>query len=168
VDAVVQIRTATLDDIAAIRHVAATTWRATYSGQIGDADIAQFLDSAYSERNLTIQISRFGAGFVVATIHGSVVGYAMAGLNRDGDAELFAIYVLPEYHGSGVGKRLWDAALVEQVRQGQSRLCCWVLASNARARRFYERQGAFLAEEREFPIGATMIREARYCLSLGQ
>jgi hypothetical protein len=43
-----------------------------------------------------------------------------------------------------------------------------VLVSNVRARRFYERQGAFLAEEREFPIGATMIREARYCLSLSQ
>jgi ribosomal protein S18 acetylase RimI-like enzyme len=164
----VEIRAANHDDIPAIQHVAAITWRATYAGQIDDADIAQFLDSAYSERNLTTHVSRLGNGFVVATIDGSVAGYAMAGLNRNSDAELFAIYVLPDYHGSSVGKRLWDAAVVELVRQDQPRMCCWVLASNIRARRFYERQGAFVAEEREFPIGATVVRETRYCLPLGQ
>jgi hypothetical protein len=61
---------------------------------------------------------------------------------------------------------LWNAARDELARQGYSRMCCWVLASNDRARRFYERQGAFLSEEREFAIGATMIREARYCLAI--
>jgi ribosomal protein S18 acetylase RimI-like enzyme len=160
------IRPARLDDVPAVQHVAGVTWRATYSGKIPDADIDSFLDSAYSERNLTAAVGRLGDGFVVAEVDGVVIGYAMAGLNREGEPELDAIYVVPEHQGSGAGSRLWNAARDELTRQGQRRMCCWVLSSNDRARRFYERRSAFLSEEREFAIGATMIREARYCVAL--
>ena len=160
------IRPARQLDIRAVQHVAGVTWRATYAGQIPDADIDSFLDSAYSERSLTAAVGRLGDGFVVVEVDGVVIGYAIAGLNREGEPELDAIYVLPEHQGSGAGFRLWNAARDELVRQGFSRMCCWVLSSNVRARRFYERQGAFLSEEREFAVGATMILEARYCIAI--
>ncbi len=164
----IAVRAARHDDIPAVQHVAAVTWRATYSGEISEADITQFLACAYSERSLTSALSRLSAGFVVAERAGQVIGYAMAGLNRDGEPELHAIYVLPEHHGRGVGRALWIAATDSLVRQGYTRLCCWVLAGNGPARRFYESHGAFLAEERGFAIGSTMVREARYCVNLGR
>jgi ribosomal protein S18 acetylase RimI-like enzyme len=160
------IRPARRADIPTVQHVAGVTWRATYAGQIADTDIASFLESAYCERSLTAAVSRLGDGFVVAEVDGVVIGYAMAGLNREGESELHAIYVLPEHQGSGAGPRLWNAARDELNRQGQRRMCCWVLSSNDRARRFYERRGAFLSEEREFTVGATMVREARYCIAI--
>lgn len=163
-----KIRTANLADIAAIQRVAGTTWRSTYAGQIPTDDIEQFLDSAYSLRSLTASISRLGDGFIVAESGGEVIGYVMAGLNRDGAPELYAIYVLEEHHGSGTGHVLWDAALAALARRGHDRMCCWVLASNVRARRFYERRGAILTEHREFAVGATTIHEARYCIALGR
>ncbi|HYI14458.1 MAG TPA: GNAT family N-acetyltransferase [Thermomicrobiales bacterium] len=164
----VAVRTARSDDVPAVQRVAAVTWRATYAGQIPEADIAQFLESAYSERNLTAALSRLADGFIVAESDGVATGYAMAGLNREGEPELYALYVLPEHQGAGVGQALWDAAKAALAVQGYSRMCCWVLAGNDRARHFYERQGAFLSEEREFAIGTTMVREARYCVAIGR
>ena len=163
-DGAVTIRTAGPNDVDTVRRVAAEAWRATYSGHIPDVDIEHFLDGAYSERNVTRNIATLGEGFLLAEREGEVVGYAMARINRDGEAELDAIYVLPAHHGVGAGRALWDAARDALAHQGYRRMCCWVLAENDRARRFYERQGAILTEEREFAIGATMIREARYCV----
>ncbi|HEX5165436.1 MAG TPA: GNAT family N-acetyltransferase [Thermomicrobiales bacterium] len=160
------IRTASTGDIPAIRRVAQVTWRATYADQIAAEDIEQFLASAYSLPSLTTRLARFGDGFIVAALDRKVIGYAMAGLNRDGEPELYAIYVLPEHHGVGAGHLLWNAAKDVLVRQGYARMCCWVMSGNVGARRFYERQGAIMTEEREFPVGATMVREARYCAAI--
>lgn len=165
-NALVTIRPATHEDNAAIQHVARITWRATYASQIAQLDIEQFLDAAYSPRSLARKVDRLGDGFVVASLNGKVVGFAMAGLNRDGQPELFAIYVVPERQGIGAGKMLWDAAKDTLARLEQPRMCCWVLTTNDRARQFYERHGAFLAEERVVQVGASAIREARYCVTL--
>ena len=164
----VTIRIVTQDDIAAVQQVASESWCATYAGAIPDVDIEQFLATAYSDRSLATAISRLGDGFVIAERDEVVIGYAMAGLNRDGEPELYAIYVVPTQHGTGAGQMLWNAARDALCGQGQTRMCCWVLASNVRARRFYERQGAIMTEEREFAVGATMIPEARYCVMLNE
>jgi ribosomal protein S18 acetylase RimI-like enzyme len=158
------VRPATMTDIPGVQSVAGLTWRDTYRGVIPDADIEKFLSNEYNDRSMTGAVERLRDGFVVAERDGNIIGYSLAGLNREGDAELFAIYVLSKYHGIGVGSELWQAARAALVRLGHRRMCCWVLVTNRQARRFYERQGAILTEEREYPIGATMIREARYCV----
>jgi GNAT superfamily N-acetyltransferase len=54
---------------------------------------------------------------------------------------LDGLYVVPEQWGSGLAGSLHDQAL-ELVRElGSTRCHLWVLADNARARRFYERRG---------------------------
>ena len=54
---------------------------------------------------------------------------------------LDGLYVVPTRWGTGLARHLHDAAL-ERVRAGGSERChLWVLAHNARARRFYERLG---------------------------
>ena len=54
-------------------------------------------------------------------------------------AQLYALYVLPEEWGSGVGSGLHDAAVAGLRELGpEARL--WVLEANTRARRFYEQR----------------------------
>ena len=54
---------------------------------------------------------------------------------------LDGLYVVPARWGTGLARRLHDAAL-ERVRAGGSGRCqLWVLEHNVRARRFYERLG---------------------------
>lgn len=61
-----------------------------------------------------------------------------AGPSRDDDfsgTELFAIYLLSEFYGSGAGQALLDAAI------GNQAAILWVAEDNPRAQRFYERNG---------------------------
>jgi GNAT superfamily N-acetyltransferase len=68
-----------------------------------------------------------------------LVGFASAGPARDNDMEdmleLYALYVRASYWGTGVGYALFEVAV------GDRACYLWVLASNERAIRFYERQG---------------------------
>lgn len=70
-----------------------------------------------------------------------VVGFAGYGKSRDNpDAgEVYAIYVLAEYYGTGTSLKLMHAAM-EQLGSC-SEIYIWVLKENARAIRFYEKQG---------------------------
>lgn len=76
-----------------------------------------------------------------------VSGFASFGPTRDSDddpeqvGELYAIYVLPEAWGKGVGRTLM-AKLLEHLRaDGFRESTLWVLADNPRTRHFYEVAG---------------------------
>lgn len=75
------------------------------------------------------------------------MGFAFAGPTDDEDddpgttAMLFALYLLEEAWGRGIGKPLMTAALEAVRDDGFSGATLWVAAANEGARRFYERTG---------------------------
>jgi GNAT superfamily N-acetyltransferase len=72
-------------------------------------------------------------------------GGAVIGVLTVGSDELYAIYVHPDHWGAGVGQALLDRAEVELAATcDAATLTCMV--GNARARRFYERNGWQLGE----------------------
>jgi ribosomal protein S18 acetylase RimI-like enzyme len=58
-----------------------------------------------------------------------------------GLAHLWQLFVIREWHGSGVGDRLHAAALEEMRARGFTAARLYTPTDNARARRFYERRG---------------------------
>jgi len=160
------VQAATTEQLPAIRHVAERTWRATYRGKIPRGQIGQFLEQAYSLETLERTLRRLGPGMLVALAEDEVVGYAMAGPNREGVGELFALYVLPGWQRHGAGHLLWQRATTHLRQAGFTEMILWVLDRNERARRFYERQGATAWTERPFPIGSGTINEIGYRVSL--
>lgn len=162
----IAVRPARTADLPGIRAVAARTWRATYAGLIPDEDIERFLAEAYEQGRLQQSLRWLGTGMLVATRADEVVGYAYIGGAHEGRAEVYAIYVTPEWQGRGVGWGLWSAA-IEHARNGDAKeVVAWVLGDNAPARRFYERQGGRSIGERGFPVGAGEVREAGYTFSV--
>ena len=158
----VAIRPAAPADVPGIREVATRTWRAAYAGLIPDADIERFLASAYAPEHVARTLDHLGAGYLVAAGPDGILGYAFGGLNRAGDGELFALYVLPERQGQGIGHRLWHGVANHLRGLGSADILVWVLATNRPARRFYERQGARPVAERDFPVGNGTIPEVGY------
>jgi GNAT superfamily N-acetyltransferase len=74
------------------------------------------------------------------------VGFATVGPTDDDDADsgtaqLFAIYLVPEAAGRGIGSVLLGRAEELMRAAGSARATLWVLETNARARAFYERCG---------------------------
>lgn len=87
-----------------------------------------------------------------------VVGFAGYGEAAPDAGELFALYVLKAYRGTGVAQSLTQAAL-EQL-SSYPKIGLWVLKENPRAIRFYEKCGfRTTGEEKPLPsVGATEIR----------
>jgi ribosomal protein S18 acetylase RimI-like enzyme len=101
-----------------------------------------------------------------------LAGFAMTAPSRDpgaspATAEVFAIYLSREAAGQGIGRALFTHAVADLRQCGYEQTTLWVLASNQRARRFYEAagwspDGASKSEKRP---GAT-LREVRYHIAL--
>ena len=79
---------------------------------------------------------------------------------------MFALYVLKEYHGRGVGYGLMDAAA--KRLSGYEQIALWVLRGNERAVRFYERYGfRFDGAQAELLLGAPAVELRMVCQRQG-
>ena len=160
------IRPARADEAEAIVDAHAAAWDATLGGLIG----RQLDDLApRSER-----VARMRAGLaappedaavLVAESEGAIAGMGVVRDLGDGSGEVRDLYVVPDAWGTGVASTLLHALAEWLTQRGASRASLWVAADNARARRFYEREGWRLAdEERGSPLGPS---EVRYDTQLG-
>jgi ribosomal protein S18 acetylase RimI-like enzyme len=107
---------------------------------------------------------------LVAETEQDVVGFASIGPARDAaddEGELYAIYVLPEASGRGIGQALMAEVLSRLRRESFAEAILWVLEDNPRTRRFYELAGwrtDGVVKEEEW-LGA-LVREIRYRIAL--
>lgn len=125
------------DEIRGRAYVHWKAWHETYPGLVRQ----EYLDKLTLERCIELAF-KWPSNNLIAVDDGRVVGFAAYGVREDETpnmGEVFALYVLSEYHGTGVGRQLMDAAL-EQLG-AYPRVCVWTLKDNARARRFYEKCG---------------------------
>jgi GNAT superfamily N-acetyltransferase len=104
----------------------------------------------------------------LSTREAHVVGFAATSPSRDADAntetgELLALYLEPEIVGTGAGRALCARAEDGLRHDGFRAATLWVLESNARARRFYERCGWQVdGGEKAEEFGDRTAREVRY------
>ncbi len=144
------VRQARLDDAGAIAGVYVVAWRSTYQGLLP----ADFLDrmsvDELTQRWGTTLVQARGPVFV-AEDGGQVVGFASGGPERDRNptfgAEVYAIYLLPQAQGKGLGRSLVRAVASTLQAAGHRSLLIWVLRDNLRARGFYEHLGGRLVGE---------------------
>ncbi|AZS44946.1 GNAT family N-acetyltransferase [Microbacterium oleivorans] len=150
-------------DAEALGRVHATCWHETYDHIISKAALENV--SARRLAELWTHWAQQGPDFlmVAALVNGEIVGFAGSGPARDRDAprdrELYFIYLLDAFHGTGIGQRLFDAV----VPEGVDDLYLWVAEDNPRAHRFYTRNGFTLdgATHTEPFLGETLT-EVRF------
>jgi len=146
---VVELRDATPADARAVATVIVASWRVAYRGQLPD-DVLAGLSVADRER-LWSDVLTAGpprTRTVVATIGPAVVGVAATGpplvpADRADPAvgDLYALYLEPGLWDRGLGSRLHAAALDALRSNGFTHAGLWVLTTNERALRFYDRHG---------------------------
>ena len=91
-------------------------------------------------------------------------GYGIRGEDLPDTGEVYALYVLSDYYGKGVGLQLMNAAL-EQLKE-YPRVCLWTLKDNKRAIRFYQKCG-FVADGSEKINDRIKAREIRMIRTMG-
>ena len=152
------VRLAGPSDAASVARVHVRSWRATYEGLLPAEYLAALDVDDYAGRWERSLQSPFARGtVVVAEQDGQVVGFASGGPERDGDprydGELYAIYLLPDFQGRGLGRALVEAVAAALADRQLTSFVVWVLRDNTAARGFYERLGGVYLRERRLDLG---------------
>jgi ribosomal protein S18 acetylase RimI-like enzyme len=159
------VRGARVDDADAIERVRTDTWRDTYRGLM-PASLLDRLGYDATRRRALIAALPPNQFVLVAEEGKAVVGFCMGGPSRSRDdpfrGEVYAIYVLPESHGHGIGRALMHTAAKELVDRGFHSMIVWVLRENAPSRGFYERMGGAWVRDEERDLDGVRVTESAY------
>lgn len=141
------IRAADVEDAPGIARVHVEGWQWAYRGVLHD-DFLQRLSVDERARRWERVITQSPPGSViVAASSGEIVGFVSVGdpehpADRGpGRYEVYAIYLLEEHTGRGVGRDLMLAAEERMSAMGGTEAILWVLQENAISRKFYESGG---------------------------
>jgi peptidyl-dipeptidase Dcp len=93
------------------------------------------------------------------------VGFMVAA-HREDSIQLRFLILLPEYRGSGLGKRLMDSFIAFMHDRGYRRAYLWTTSEQQAAISMYERYGFRLTEEKESRAFDKLLMERRYELSI--
>jgi GNAT superfamily N-acetyltransferase len=161
------IRRARPGDARAIAEVHVASWRSTYPGIVDQAyiDTLSVGERAANWERRLIDPPNPAPDILVAASAGSIVGFASGGpirAPRAGfDAELYAIYLLKNAQGAGIGRALFRAWAQMAIDRGFRAAIVRVLSANP-ACAFYERLGARFLESGELTIGGKPYAESWY------
>jgi ribosomal protein S18 acetylase RimI-like enzyme len=148
------IRPGTPEDAVDIACVHVDSWRDTYADILSESYLAR-LSVAERVRQRQVILAGLGqakATFVVDDTQHGILGFADCGPARLPQSrptgEFYAIYLLPEAQGLGVG-RIMVASMAEHLhRHGMDRAVAWTLSDNRGACWFYERLGGTVVGDR--------------------
>jgi ribosomal protein S18 acetylase RimI-like enzyme len=171
-----RVRAAMLDDAPALGRVQVEAWLSAHRGQMPDAAWQKRLDEWTPDasaqawaRLLTEQADGDPARVVLLIAEddaGDLVGLVL-GTEVDDDtsgtiAQIGALYVLPDWQGHGLGRRLLREAASQLATLGFSTLHIGVLTANLPARRFYEAMGGCEIGQRMFDEEGDLQPETVY------
>lgn len=124
-------------------------------------ELHEYLLLTYSPGKIAESIKKSNNSFFIACINNQVVGFAK--LKRISPHKLFVdpkqtelqkIYVLKEFHGSGIAQALMNEVINEAKKVGTNFLWLDVHVSNGKARRFYEKNEFARIGDHSFIIGS--------------
>ncbi|OOR22085.1 GNAT family N-acetyltransferase [Bacillus cereus] len=140
----IHIRRATKDDIAGIVKVHVESWKTTYKGIFANEILENvtFEQRKKQWENIFQKEDSLQYRFIAEMLTGEIIGFIDGGTERMGtyncDMELYAIYILQDYQGLKVGKRLFQALLSECINNNMESLLVWVVSNNP-SKKFYEK-----------------------------
>jgi ribosomal protein S18 acetylase RimI-like enzyme len=158
----IEILTAKPDDAPAVSYIGRNAFRDAFANLFNSKrELEDYLEYTYCVDKIAESIQKQNNVFLLSIADGKPAGFVKLkkhSLNEQFDsvfqAELQKIYVLKQFHGTGVGSSLMQAALrlVEAIEPE----CLWLdtHVSNLRAIRFYEKYGFKKAGLHYFTIGS--------------
>lgn len=139
----VMIRPLQESDATKIHGVALEAWKYTYGHIFDEQFIEDFVNRNYAPEAILSLFPRLQAGtmvFNVAEHESKLVGFCNIGI--DGPvAKLYRIYLLPDYIGQGLGRRLLERGETFLLEHGLNAYFCFVHKDNEIGKRFYLRSG---------------------------
>lgn len=158
-----RLRRAEPADAAACSLIAGATFLEAFAGILDGADIVAHVADKSGAANFAAWTTDPASVVTLAEAPtgGAPLGYSLLTTPdlpvpaEDGDIELKRIYALAPTHGTGLGAALMQRAIDDARTLGRKRMLLGVYGGNARAQRFYAKQGFAVVGNRRFKVGAT-------------
>lgn len=158
------IRIAKASDAYGMARVRVHGWRTTYRGIVPTEYLLKMSSGAieWADRVRTALKRREAQGYV-AICDDEIVGFVLFGEERTGDYpdhknEVYAMYILEEHQGNGLGSRLLEQAVQSMCDAG---LLIWSLELNP-YRSFYEQKQGQVIDTKDRTYGDLSLREVAY------
>ena len=148
----IQVISATKEDIPAIQHIAYETWPITYGSIQSKAQLDYMLELIYSPSSLEKQMDN-GSRFLLVKENNKTIAFAAYFLKSPNVYKLDKLYALPNQQGKGLGRMLMNNIIDEIKSLGVTALHLNVNRYNIKAQKFYEHLGFKIIEEVDVPIG---------------
>ncbi|HEX8563427.1 MAG TPA: GNAT family N-acetyltransferase [Flavobacterium sp.] len=141
-----RIGNATEADIPTIIEIAYATWPVAYGEILSAEQLDYMLRLFYSASSLQKNMLD-GQRFLLVQANNTVVGFsAYEATPATRTTHINKIYVLPQFHGCGAGKKLMQEMEQQAISEGSHYITLNVNRSNP-AQRFYNRLGFQIAKE---------------------
>lgn len=157
------IRRMLIEDTKQVQDVAKKSWNATYEGIIPNRIQENFLKGAYNDEMMQRRLSH--SLLLVAEAENKIAGFAnFSPVNEQGQAELSAIYLYPEYQGHGIGTALLDKgiAMLENLKE----VHLDVEKDNTIGTNFYKAKGFKVVDEYDDNFDGHILKTVRMVLKI--
>lgn len=154
-------RSASADDIEAVRTIARDSWEVDYPGILSRETAEEAVENWYSREQVRSAVEDPLAFLLVAERDAEPVGFVHAGLYDDTGAVL-RLYVHPDHRGEGIGTELFEGVRDRLFEHDVERLRAMVLADNDPGNEFYRYLGLARVDSAETTIGGESFTEHTY------
>jgi ribosomal protein S18 acetylase RimI-like enzyme len=145
-------------DLASIREITYQSWISTYSVFIPESDLRSYFDIYYTEASLLSMFDDPLMHGFIAEADDQITGYVRLYSNQ-GENRVYvqSLYLLPEFQGQEIGRRLLEAAEGYAAEKGPDELWIGVMVKNIPALDFYRKLGFIFVQEEPFTMGKTTV-----------
>lgn len=154
------IRKVNMDDVIQLQQISRITFSETFAKHNTEEDLNNYLNEQLSLTKLVEELNNNYSAFYFASENERVIGYlklnwekAQTEIIDEAAFEIERIYILKEYFGKGIGQFLLDNAIAIGKAYDPSYIWLGVWEKNARAIRFYEKNGFKVFNSHLFTLG---------------
>lgn len=157
------IRRMLIEDTKQVQDVAKKSWNATYEGIIPNSIQENFLKGAYNDEMIQKRLSH--SLLLVAEAEDKIAGFAnFSPVNEQGQTELSAIYLYPEYQGHGIGSALLDKGIT--MLENLKEVHLDVEKDNTIGTNFYKAKGFKVVDEYDDNFDGHILKTVRMVLKI--
>lgn len=149
----ITIRKATPGDEKILAHIQTESWKAAFAGILSPEELEQSTNLERAEQMYHMILRRKDCNNAIEFVANQPHCIAAWGKNRydlgDSVGELICIHSLQDNWAKGYGSAMMQYVLTELQQAQYETVILWVFEANTRARRFYEKHGFILTEQKK-------------------
>jgi GNAT superfamily N-acetyltransferase len=145
------IRRRIKNDCKQIAHIVTVAWNETYKGLVPEWFLEQLKNNENERAEKSYnEFDKTNNNQLVLEVDNKVVGFVNYGKSHDEEfsdcGEIYALYIIGDYQGNGLGKKLVEEAKIELKRLGFNKMIISCLKGNI-SNEFYKHIGGKYIKE---------------------